>query len=145
MPRTRKRILFVDDDQEICAAITLLLEYCGYDVTPVRTQDEALRLAEVGNFDLLMLDQKFPDGSGLELCRRIRLFDPETPILFYSAIGRQVDVQLAIAAGAQDYLKKPTSLDVLDLTISHLISESKRACQKSSRLDMGKELLGLFP
>jgi len=121
-----RRILLVDDDGETCAAMAVMLEPSGYEVVPACTLAEALSLAESGFFDLYLLDQKFPEGSGLELCRRIRQFDAETPILFYSALGRSVDKQMAMAAGAQGYLKKPASLDVLEVTISHLIDVAEQ-------------------
>lgn len=124
------RILFVDDDQDMGAVMRDVLALSGYQVTPVSTLAEGLNLARSRRFDLYLLDQRFPDGCGLELCRQIRQFDRETPILFYSAFGREVDKQLAKAAGAQDYLRKPATLEVLEQTISMLLPDpSQRALE----------------
>jgi len=122
MDSSKKRILFVDDDEDICVAMTEVLGLSGYEVTPAQSLAVGLSLAKARRFDLYILDQKFPDGSGIDLCRQIREFDPETPILFYSAYAREVDREAARAAGAQDYLKKPTSLDHLEESISTLLS-----------------------
>jgi DNA-binding response OmpR family regulator len=59
------------------------------------------------------LDNWLPGGTGVELCRRIRAFDPHTPVLFYSAAAYPRDMQAAFSAGAQAYLVKPVRFDEL--------------------------------
>jgi len=84
---------------------------------------------------------KIPDGSGLDLCRQIRTFDATTPILFYSALARQADVQLAISAGAQGYLRKPSSIGILERVISQMIDEAETAHGQLERgHDQGKSI-----
>ena len=68
---------------------------------------EALELIARGRFDLYLLDNWLPGGSGVELCREIRRSDPSTPIVFYSGAGLDFEREEALAAGAQAYLVKP--------------------------------------
>ena len=61
-----------------------------------------------------------PDLTGVELCERIRAFDKETPIIFYSAAANKSDHEEAMKAGAQSYIDKPGNLDELEETIPRL-------------------------
>jgi CheY-like chemotaxis protein len=71
---------------------------------------EGLALATSGRFDLYLLDTAFADGSGIELARRIRAFDPETPPVFYSAKAFPAEVQEAMETGADAYITQPCDL-----------------------------------
>jgi DNA-binding response OmpR family regulator len=88
-----------------------------------------VRLASEERFDLYLLDSWLPDGSGLDLCRRIRKFDPVTPIFFYSAAAYEADKNMALSAGAQAYLIKPSQTSELCDLVSSLID---KANQKAS-------------
>jgi DNA-binding response OmpR family regulator len=87
--------------------LSILLGRHGIDVRTADTATEALWLARERRFDLLMLDSKFQDGDGFELCRHIREFDLDTPILFYSGSAHETDKAKGLAAGAQGYIVKP--------------------------------------
>jgi DNA-binding response OmpR family regulator len=91
----------------------------------VAEYDEGLRLVQQQDFDLYILDNRMPDKSGVELCRAIREFDPDTPVLFYSAAAHNRDIEEAIRAGAQDYLVKPVSFDELRQAVAQLISSTR--------------------
>jgi DNA-binding response OmpR family regulator len=103
--REKKRILFVEDNEETWELVEATL--MEYKLTYARNFKEGLRIARRGYFDLYLLDNWLPDGSGVELCRAIRKFDPYTPILFYSATAFARDTGEAWRAGAQAYLVKP--------------------------------------
>ena len=68
------------------------------------------------------MDNWLPDGSGIGLCRLIREFDPDTPILFYSAASYARDIEEALRSGAQAYLVKPAGFDDLEQTVARLTS-----------------------
>ncbi len=116
----RKRILLVEDyeDSRELATHTLI----EYTLTCARNFNEGLRLARQGGFDLYILDNWLPDKSGVELCRAIREFDPQTPILFYSAAAYAKDIQEGLRAGAQAYLVKPVIPEELRQAVAQLIS-----------------------
>jgi two-component system response regulator CpxR len=121
----RRRILCVDDDENICEMLGILFQRAGYEVESVRTLEEGINLARRESFDLYMLDQMFPDGLGLELCRLLREFDSQTPILFFSGLASAIDRERAIAAGAQGYLIKPNDLGIIVDTVTRLTAERR--------------------
>jgi CheY-like chemotaxis protein len=116
----RKRILLVDDyeDARDLAALTL----AEYALVTASDFNEGLRLARRGGFDLYILDNWLPGKSGVELCRAIREFDPDTPILFYSAAAYERDKNEALQAGAQVYLTKPSVPGELRQAVAQVIS-----------------------
>jgi DNA-binding response OmpR family regulator len=117
-----KRILFVDDQEDICEMMKVFLNSTGCQVETAKTWEEALRLAREEEFDLYILDLKFPSGSGLELCRKIRKFDSETPIIFYSAYTAQIMQMMVKAVGAQASIEKTAPFEKLQEMVSQLTS-----------------------
>jgi DNA-binding response OmpR family regulator len=118
--RERKRILLVEDEEDSREIAALSLE--EYTLICASSFDEGQRLARRGYFDLYIIDNWLPDGSGAELCRLIRRFDPHTPVLFYSACAYARDLQAAYSAGAQAYLIKPVSFDDFARAVAQLTS-----------------------
>src|ERR1051325_7494824 len=101
-------VLCVDDDIDTCVLMAFSLARSGYLVETAHSIEEALRQARQKEFVLYSIDSRLPDGSGIELCKHIRQFDPHTPILFYSGAAFPEEIQKAMNAGAQAYLVKPT-------------------------------------
>lgn len=120
------RILYADDDADTRHMITTMLEFSDIKVTTTGTITEAWQLAQIEHFDLFLLDRRFPDGCGLELCRRLRGHAPHTPILFYSGYAYETDVQNGLEAGANAYLIKPY-LNDLAFTVQQTIEQNKLA------------------
>ena len=117
--RERKRILLVEDEEDARELTTLTL--AEYTVICARGFDDGLFAARRGYFDLYILDNWLPSGSGVEMCCLIRKFDPHTPILFCSATAYVRDIREAIRAGARDYLVKPVIPDELRQAVARLI------------------------
>jgi DNA-binding response OmpR family regulator len=116
----RKRILFVEDHEDTLEIVALTL--AEYKLTFARNIDEGLLLARRRYFDLYVLDNWLPDGSGIRLCRAVREFDPHTPILFYSAAAYARDLEEALRAGAQAYLVKPVKPEDLEQAVKKMTS-----------------------
>ena len=100
------RILFVDDHEDTRSMITALLGSNGYEVATAESIEDGLRLARAGGFDLILLDYKYADGTGAELCRLIRQSDRRTPILFFSGVDPKLQRE-ALRCGAQGFVLKP--------------------------------------
>lgn len=115
----RKRVLCVDDDEETRIMMSVLLGQCGYEAVIAGSSSDALNTLQSGGIVLCILDNWMNDSSGIELCRQIRDFDPETPIIFYSGAAYTEDIQKGLNAGAQAYLVKP-DFDRLTETIDRL-------------------------
>jgi DNA-binding response OmpR family regulator len=120
------RVLYVEDHEDTRELVTLLLGQKSFDVVTGATIESGLALAMAQSFDLYLLDSWLPDGSGLDLCQRIRQFDQTTPILFYSAAAYASDHASALECGAQAYLIKPSQPSELCRIVSELIEESRR-------------------
>ena len=126
MPPSKRRILYVEDDADTRELVSFVLRQENYDVVLAENNDKALLLARTMHFDLYMIDNWMPGGSGIDLCKRLREFDSSTPILFYSGAAYDQDKRAAFAAGAQGYLTKPVENDRLISEVSKLISEVRR-------------------
>ena len=100
------RVLVVDDERQILRALKVILREAGYDVVEAATVEEALDRAAVRPPDAAIVDLMLPDGSGIELCRRLREWT-SMPILVLSAIGEEDAKVEALEAGADDYVTKP--------------------------------------
>lgn len=123
-PPSSKRILCVDDNEDTCEMITVMLGSAGYEVAHALTVTEGFSLARKGGFDLILLDWVFEDGSGLKLCEKLRRFDNETPILFYSGVAYETEIKKALKAGAQGFLVKPMGTEHLLEAVSRFVSNN---------------------
>jgi two-component system response regulator ArlR len=117
----RKRILYIEDHEDSRHMLTVLLGIGGYEVITARTVAGGLSLAMLEQFDLYILDSRFTDGTGIDLCRRIRAFHPDTPIIFYSSSAYDRDIEAGMAAGAQYYLTKPEGVYMIEQTVAELL------------------------
>ena len=126
-----RRILYIEDHDDTRELVTLLLAQKSYEVITGSTIASGVALAGAEKFDLYLLDSWLPDGSGLELCKRIRQFDKTTPILFYSAAAYAADSELALKCGAQAYLVKPSQPTELCDLVTNLIETSERTDSRS--------------
>ena len=111
-----------------------LLRLALIEAKAVGTAAQALSSIETEWFDLYLLDARLPDLEGFELCRRMRAFDPHTPILFFSGAAYEADKKRGIEAGADAYVIKP-DLDGLLGSIKQFVSHAENATAKSSNLD----------
>jgi CheY-like chemotaxis protein len=119
--QVRRRALVADDDGDVCALLTLVLQpIC--DVTAVHDAESALGLLTDGVlFDVIISDFMLPGMSGLEFVQRVRRHQgARTPILMISGHG-QIVSDRARAAGVDAFLDKPFTLSQLRATLAHLI------------------------
>ncbi|MDQ3800687.1 MAG: response regulator [Acidobacteriota bacterium] len=119
----KKRILCVEDDRDTCDLLGIL--FSEYEVIFARTLKEAFSLLDEQHFDLYVLDNWLPDGSGIEVCRRIHSLNPATPIIFTSAVGQKSEIRAALSAGAREYLVKPCEPERLQKIVKELLLNHK--------------------
>jgi DNA-binding response OmpR family regulator len=104
---TGPRVLLVDDDQEICDFLSMLLQLEGFSPVSVTRAADALARATEESPAVLLVDVAMPDLDGLELCRRLRSAGLRAPILVVSARPGQALRRRAIDAGADEFIRKP--------------------------------------
>ena len=102
-----------------------MLGKSGHHVMSVSNPLSALVLARNQDFDLVILDGLFTDGTGIELCKRIREFDSLTPVVFFSGDSRESTRHESINAGAQAYVAKP-DISGLQSMVNELLNQPCR-------------------
>lgn len=106
-PLTTQRILVVDDDPEIRKLLARYIESQGFRVLLAANCRELREQLATHRVDLMVLDLMLPDGSGLDVCRDLRVQRSDVPIILLTALKEDVDRIIGLEIGADDYLGKP--------------------------------------
>jgi DNA-binding response OmpR family regulator len=104
------RILIAEDEPRLASFLEKGLRAQGFATTVVSDGTAASAIAHDEEFDLLVLDLGLPGMDGLEVCRRVRIDDPDLPVLMLTARTDEVDFVVGLDAGADDYVTKPFRL-----------------------------------
>ena len=115
-----KHVLCVEDDEDTRDMLKLKLGLSDFDVVVAPDIDAALRLMEHERFSLYVLDGRLRGVNGLSLCEQIRASDARTPIVIFSGHAFASDVEAGMLAGANAYLVKPDSSELIP-TIRRLL------------------------
>ena len=107
------KLLYAEDEAAMSEAVVDILTYHNYMVDPVYDGEEALAYAQSGHYDGIILDIMMPKLDGLEVLRRLRAEGCRTPILLLTAKAEVEDQVQGLDLGADDYLPKPFSMDLL--------------------------------
>ncbi|HEY7925064.1 MAG TPA: response regulator transcription factor, partial [Vicinamibacteria bacterium] len=107
------RILIVEDERQMAALLRAGLAEEGHSVVLAHTGPHGLELARAGGFDAIVLDGMLPGLDGCEVARRLRGLGDQTPILMLTARDAKPDMVAGLDAGADDYVVKPFSFEVL--------------------------------
>ncbi|QOR36561.1 response regulator transcription factor [Clostridium sp. 'deep sea'] len=134
----KHRVFIVDDDTNIRELIRKFLVKEGYDVLTFASSKDVIKNMHALQPDCLVLDIMMPGENGLDLCRNIRR-EFNTPIIFLSAKGEEIDRILGIELGGDDYLVKPFSPRELVVRIKALLRRSviQNKSLKSHRVSIG--------
>lgn len=107
------RLLLLEDDQSLIDGLVYALTKEGFALDVAMTVREARAQLAAQAYDLLLLDQTLPDGSGLALCEEVRAGGNAVPIIFLTAMDEEIQVIRALDAGGDDYITKPFKLGEL--------------------------------
>jgi DNA-binding response OmpR family regulator len=118
------RVLLVEDDVRVAAALAAALRKRGYEVECAGSIAEAMGAKPP---DLVLLDLGLPDGDGIELCRSLRARQPDVGIIAVTARGEERDRVQGLLTGADDYVVKPFSMVELQARIAAVLRRSVRA------------------
>ncbi len=118
------KILLVEDDLSLIDGLSYSLRKQGFETDVARTVNEAAELWKDGKYSLLILDVSLPDGSGFDICRKVRL-SSKVPIIFLTASDEEVNVIMGLDMGGDDYITKPFKLGILISRINALLRRTK--------------------
>jgi two-component system alkaline phosphatase synthesis response regulator PhoP len=130
----KKRILMIEDEEDIAALVKLQAEMSGYKLHVEVDGINGYRAVQREKPDLVILDVMLPGENGLDVCRRIKtsLDTKNIPVMILSAKGEELDIVLGLEIGADDYVTKPFSSKVLFSKIKAILRRS-HAQEKGQR------------
>ena len=129
-----KRIFFVEDDLSLISGLSFALKKQGYEIDIARTGMEAESLWQNGIYDLVILDVSLPDGSGYDLCSKIRQTS-KVPIMFLTAADEETDIIMGLDIGGDDYITKPFKLAVFLSRVNALLRRSENFSRTEPELN----------
>lgn len=128
-----KRIFFVEDDLSLINGLSFAIKKQGYEIDVARTSLEAEQLWMNGKYDLVILDVSLPDGSGYDICQKIRKVS-KVPIMFLTAADEETDIIMRLDIGGDDYITKPFKLAVFLSRVNALLRRSENFNQMETEL-----------
>ncbi len=126
------QILLVEDDKTIAMGVEYSLKQEGFETTVCYDAGSAGETIGRNQFDLVILDITLPDGSGFDLCKKVRA-KGDTPVIFLTACDEEVHVVMGLDMGADDYITKP-------FRVRELISRIKSVLRRYSIHQPGQKL-----
>lgn len=131
-----KRIFLVEDDLSLINGLSFAIRKQGYELDIARTMAEADAAWSDGKYDLVVLDVSLPDGSGFDICKKIRQTS-KVPVLFLTAADEETDMIMGLDIGGDDYVTKPFKLAVFLSRINALLRRSNNFILTNSELRSG--------
>lgn len=118
------KIFLLEDDLALINGLSFAFKKEGFELDVARTIAEAGNMWVDGKYDLLILDVSLPDGTGFELCRKVRQVS-KVPIIFLTAADDEIDIVMGLDMGGDDYITKPFKLGVLMSRINAILRRTK--------------------
>ncbi|MEJ5263643.1 MAG: sigma-54 dependent transcriptional regulator [Ignavibacterium sp.] len=134
-----KPVLIIDDEQEICNSISMILEYEGYAVDSTTSAIEGLRKFNEQDFAAVLLDIQMPEMNGFEVLKKIKEAKPSTSVIIISAHGSVENAIKATRLGAFDFLEKPIDRDKLLISVRNA---TEQAALKEENEEIKKTFVG---
>lgn len=137
----KKRILIIDDENQLRLTLALILEQGGYTVEDAANVHEAQQLLKDGPFDLVFLDLNMPGMGGIELLAEVHMQFPTLPVLILTAHATMDSAIKAVRLGARDYLIKPIEPQLIIARVAEILMEAQEPARKKEIVDQLQNLL----
>lgn len=132
----KRKILIVDDDEDLSFIISEMLENHGYSVSSAESGEKAFQKLSDDTFHLILLDINLPKTTGFELCRELRQVS-NVPVIFASARTSETDRITGFDIGGDDYLPKPYSMKELLSRVNALIRRAYGSLEEEKTIKFG--------
>lgn len=119
-------ILIIDDDESICQSFSHIVRRAGHDPSFCRTIAIGWQMVSEGDFDVVFLDVRMPDGNGLDLLPRIQALSRPPEVIIMTGYGESRGAELAIRSGAWDYIEKTASIKEITLSLNRALEYRKQ-------------------
>jgi two-component system, OmpR family, response regulator len=119
--RTGALVLVVDDEDMVNELLVAALQFHGFSVCSAANGTDAMRVVEKDRPNLVVLDVNLPDFDGFEVCRRMRAYGHDVPVIFLTARNESAAMQVGFEQGGDDYLTKPFRVDELVMRIRAIL------------------------
>jgi len=134
MEKNEKRILIVDDEEDLCEILQYNLQNEGYQTEIAHSAEEALK-KPLGEFDLILLDVMMGQISGFKLADMMRKeMNIETPVIFLTVKNTENDILTGFSLGADDYITKPFSINELTARVKAVLKRSESSKKKQGQI-----------
>lgn len=114
-------VLVVDDDEGMCYTLTRMAEEEGHEAQSARTLTEGLEMIRSGRFDVVFLDVRLPDGSGIQAIPSVQTIPNPPEIIIVTGYGDKDGAKTALKSGVWDYIEKPARIDALRLSLKRAL------------------------
>lgn len=126
-----KRLLIVDDEEDLCEILQYNLSNEGYETEIALSAEEALK-KDIGNFDLIILDIMMGEMSGFRMADKLRKeMQIDTPVIFLTAKDSENDLLTGFSLGADDYMTKPFSVNELKARVKAVLSRADTGLRRT--------------
>ncbi len=125
----KPRILLAEDDPNLGQILTEYLNIKGFETTLCRDGQEGSEVYKPEKFDMCVLDLMMPKKDGFQLATEIKEIDPDIPIIFLTAKSLKEDILEGFQIGADDYITKPFSMEVLLMRIKAVLNRTLKSQQ----------------
>lgn len=124
-------LFLVEDDRDIAVGLEYSLSQEGFDVTICEDASSAMEAISTKDFDIVLLDIALPDGSGFDICRKLKE-KADTPVIFITARDDEGSVVMGLDIGADDYITKPFRIRELQSRIRSVLRRARRSTKEDT-------------
>jgi two-component system NtrC family response regulator len=141
-----EQILIIDDNELVCQTLAQLIGRMGMQASWETTLAKGLENARRGRYDVVFLDIRLPDGSGLDIIQELRCMELPPEIIIITGFSDANGAEIAIQSGAWDYIEKNASLQNMQLSLSRAIQYRKQKMEKALRVALRRDaIIGKSP
>lgn len=135
-----RNILMVEDDSTIAFAVKYAVEQEGFNLDIAENIENARKIVNSKEYDLILLDVMLPDGSGYEFLKQLREHDEDTPVIFLTACDEEVNIVMGLDIGADDYITKPFRVRELISRINAILRRKGKSQNENKKIIKFKNL-----
>ena len=129
-----KNILMVEDDSTIAFAVKYAVEQEGFNLDISENLENARKIVNSKEYDLILLDVMLPDGNGYEFLKQLREHDEDTPVIFLTARDEEVNIVMGLDIGGDDYITKPFRVRELISRINAILRRKGKSQDSNKKI-----------